>query len=219
MKDNALFKTLLLDSVGGEPTKGQLRQAQILEAAIKNFATVGVENTTPDKIAKTCKISRPLVLHYFKDVEEIFQIAVKVIRAEFQRLAVVAIEKETNPTGRLKAYVHSSLDWVEKRPLHVKVWLLFFYRCGLRDADRKLNSELVNMGHDRIAALLEQGKELGVFHYEDATSTAKMIQNVITGALICHMTEVQSPRLATVRAETTRTCFLLAGVKASKLLK
>jgi AcrR family transcriptional regulator len=215
MKDNAIFKTLLLDSVGGEPTKGQVRQAQILEAAIKNFATVGVENTTPDKIAKTCKISRPLVLHYFKDVEEIFQLAVKVIRAEFQRMAVVAIEKEAKPTGRLKAYVHSSLDWVDLRPLHVKVWLLFFYRCGLREADRKLNSDLVNMGHDRIAALLELGKSQGEFHFDDAMATAKMIQNVITGALICRMTEAQSPRLESVRTETTKTCFLLAGAKVS----
>ncbi len=214
LKKKLTKKTLAHQSLAAPPTKGQNRQVQIIEAAIKNFASVGIENTTPAKIAKTCKISRPLVLHYFKDVESIFFVAIKLIRAEFQQLAIEAIEKHKTPTDQLKAYAHSTLDWVEQKPDHVKVWLLFFYYCGLRREYKALNTELVNMGHDRIAALLELGLASKEFKFKDSQITAKAIQNVITGAVLCAMTEAHSPRLKNLRAETARICLVLAGAMA-----
>jgi AcrR family transcriptional regulator len=195
-----------------ELTKGQNRKFQIIEGAIKNFATIGIENTTPASIAKACKISRPLVLHYFKDVKSIFEVAIVYIRAEFQQLAIDAISREKTTTNQLKAYVDSTMDWVEKYPHHVRVWLLFFYYCGINEKSRQLNSELVDMGHDRITALLEIGLKSKEFKFDHAIITAKIVQNIITGAIICAMTEVRSPRTKFLRRDTIKACLLAVGV-------
>ncbi len=53
------------------PTRSQRRIIGLLEAAIRNYATIGIEKTTYDSIAKAAKVSRPLVQHanLYKPIE------------------------------------------------------------------------------------------------------------------------------------------------------
>src|SRR5262245_30016404 len=69
-KDSLSF-TLLNELLPAAPTKAQRRQLQIVEAAIGCYASVGFEKATFEKIASVCKVSRPLIQHYFPDREKL----------------------------------------------------------------------------------------------------------------------------------------------------
>jgi AcrR family transcriptional regulator len=167
-------------------TKGQARQLAIVEAAIESYARHGIDKTTQDTIAEICGITRPLIRHYYKDLQEIFDLAVQYVRANFQRVAVEAIQRETDPSRHLPAYIDATFAWTEKYPTHVTFWLLFYYYCGIDPKRKALNSELVSVGHRRITAMLQ--------HMPGATKKhlpgkAKLIQALITGALLSEVTE------------------------------
>jgi AcrR family transcriptional regulator len=128
------------------------RRLQIASAAIQNYVSVGLEKTTYERIAKASKISRPLIFKYFKDKEEIFTFAIKYIRANFQSLAVEAMQTRSTPTQKLEGYIDSTFQWIDDYPDHVKVWLLYYYRCGIHKKLRRLNTDLTVMGQERIGS-------------------------------------------------------------------
>jgi AcrR family transcriptional regulator len=171
------------------PTKAQRRMVQIIEAAIKNYCTIGVENTTYDSIAKTCKTSRSLIQHYFKDKDEIFEMVVKYIRVHYQQYAINAFQKKEQPMDRLVAYAEAALAWVEEYPKYQRVWNLFFYYCGINPRWRALETELVTLGHERITALLQDGANQGIFAPDNLKRRAKQIQVLLTGAIVTASTE------------------------------
>src|SRR4051812_18083885 len=74
-----------------KPSKAQRTQLAIIESAIKCYATLGIEKSTAERIAKTCGISRPLVQHYFPDREGLLEMSIKYIRTYLQKLAVDAV--------------------------------------------------------------------------------------------------------------------------------
>jgi AcrR family transcriptional regulator len=208
-KDYALFATLF----PLEPSESQRRQVEIAEAAIRIYVREGVERATFERIARESGCSRPLVMHYFPERDSIFQLAARYVRASFQALAVEAIRAEATPVGQLRAYTLSTFDWVEKSPDHAKVWMLFFYYCGIRKEYRDLNTDLVRMGHDRIAALLARGKDQGVFACEDPVMAAKQVQLLISGAVVAAITERVPGSMRKLRELTVQGCLALAGAR------
>jgi AcrR family transcriptional regulator len=171
------------------PTRVQRRVVQILEAAIRTYVRRGIEGTTYEEIAKAAKVSRPLVQHYFKDKDALFEMVAKYIRANFQELAVQAIEKAATPREKLERYVGALFVWVKKYPFHAKVWNLIYYYAAVDKNFRKVHTELAEMGHRRITALLEAGARAGAFAGGRLEERAKMIQTLYTGGLIMVTTE------------------------------
>lgn len=210
MKSDHSQEGLYAELFGFRPSLAQKRTIQIIEGAIKSYASVGVENTTYDRIAKICKISRPLVQHYFEDKESLFEMVATYIRSHFQQIAIQAIKTETEPSKQLAAYIHSTFFWIKKFPHHACVWQLIFYYCHLNPKLRDLNTQVVDMGTERIASLLTMGKSQNIFSCKDVRATAQLIQIVITGSLLKATTENMKSEIDAFAEETTSTCLALA---------
>lgn len=165
-------------------SKAQLKQIDIIEGAIKCYATLGEEGATYEKIAKYSKITRPLILHYFKDKTELFYFTARYIRAKLQEIAVEAVSQETTEPKQLKAYIESCFYWLRKYPHHSKVWVLFYHKCTLDNDLRQLNNELVNMGFTRIQGLIKSGIKNKKFRKVKVPQTAKSIQLILTASLL-----------------------------------
>lgn len=189
---------------------GDRRMIKLVDGAAECYGKYGFEGATMERIAKTCGVTRPLLSHYFKDKRELFLLVVKRIRLEFQHLAVDAIQSESTPSAKLNAYVASTFDWIEKRPIHARVWLLYFYDCSTDKHAHALHSDLVAMGHARITALLQSGVETKEFKDGDLSWKAKLIQMIITGALVGVLTEEFSETLSVVRQKVQFSCLEIA---------
>jgi AcrR family transcriptional regulator len=181
--------------------KGQRRKIEIVQAAIRHYARSGIEGATFERIARTCKIGRTLVLHYFKDREELFTFSMKFVRGTLHRMITERVAREANARAKLQAYVQANFAWGLEHPDHCKAWLLFFYRSATGKAHRQTHAELVDIGHERITALIELGVAEGVFRCPGPSLTAKMVQVLITGALVSVTLETDLARADQIRQQ------------------
>jgi AcrR family transcriptional regulator len=187
--------SILKDLFSEDLSKAQRTKLRIMEAAIRSYASVGLEKSTFDRIAKLCKTSRPLVQHYFNDREELTLWVIKYIRARFQKYCIDCFLKETQVERQIEVYVRSVFDWCKDYPMDARVWLHFYYLCSFKPDYRALNTELVTLGQKRIAGLIQLGVDQGLFRAGDIPKRAKLLQNAITGGFILLMTEQPSEAL------------------------
>lgn len=173
--------------------KGKSTRLKILEATVKCYARDGADSFTFDKLAEECGLTRPALFRYFKNYDELLESTVKFVRIRFQEFAISYFSKETTPESQLKAYVKSTQDWVKEYPHDLQFWLYFYFQCSRLPKYRKVNSDLVDMGHERITVFFKQlyprasSGELG--------ARAKLFQMLITGFLMSVSTEKTSPCL------------------------
>jgi AcrR family transcriptional regulator len=165
-------------------SKATLRQVQIIEAAIHCYAHFGTVESTFDRIAKQAKLSRPLIFHYFSDKNEIFDATIKYVRATYQQLVVEGIEQGRNAKERFQKYVEYCFVWLERYPTHIKLWLLFLQSSSIHDNYRKMNSEFVAMGLERIGALIAQVEGNSQLSAVQVATRARLVQALITGGII-----------------------------------
>lgn len=172
-----------------ELSKSERRRIQIIEAAIGCYATIGLDNTTYERIAEKCGISRSLINQYFPQKELLTEQIMKYIRISLQNLAIEAIASASTPEAKLAALVESTFRWIKEYETNVKVWILLYYYCTINDSFKRINTELVQIGHDRIAGILAAINAGKGVSQTDLLTRAKMIQVVFTGALVSALTE------------------------------
>ena len=204
-----IYHTLFPQRLGA----AEKRKLKIIEAAIKTYCRLGFAKTRVGDIAKTAKVSRPLILHHFGDEEALFQFVIKYIRANLQLFAIQEIEKGETLPEKLKLYLQSTIRWLEEYPEHMKVWLYFFHRCSVHKKDLTMHSDLVSMGHERIQQMIQLGIESDDFQCDDPALAAKMIQMNITGTLVCMVTEKNPFSNQAMEEQLLRNCFAFLSAK------
>jgi AcrR family transcriptional regulator len=190
-------------------SKSERTRIVIARAAITNYATVGVEQTNFDRIAKSAGVTRPLVQHYFGTREALFTFVVKYIRADADAFLKSRMKTAKGHGAPLKWAIEAFLDWAKENPAHVKVWLLFQYQASV-DADlRELCSETANLIHQAIVGLLVTG---GHGDFASLVTSAKMVQHFLTGAIVSRVTEDRPAPEPEFRKELIRKCLELADL-------
>lgn len=204
------FKPDIRDLFEAIPSKSQEQQIKIIEASITSFAKNGLEGTTYTHLAKVCKISRPLIHHYFPTLEDLFLLTAKYVRQNLLKLALEEMgrKRSDNPLAQLQGYVHGCMRWVDEFPHQCSFWFLYFYQASRSPLARRENSELVTSGHKRITGLFEKGNEQGLWDVKDCVATAKLFQISLTGAMVSCMSE--DGYLTTTRASQLLESFLLS---------
>lgn len=192
--------------------KAKRKAFGFVEAAIVCLSKSGFEHVTIEMISREAGVSRTLLNHYFKDADEIREISIKYIRLLMQKVVVDGFAGKSEPREILAAYVDGCFYWTKTFPRHAQVWLTFLHRCAHTKAFRALNTQAVLVGEERIMALLEHGKSLGVFSFTDARERAKMIQTLICGALVSSETE-EMEDLSSYVALVREQCLAIASAK------
>lgn len=210
-KRRGLDYTVWNEIFQGVPSKGQRTQVRIAEAAVRLYAKQGVHATTYDDIARETEVSRPLVIKYFPTYEDLFGFVAHYLRAKFQIIAVNRIKKASSPEGQLANYIDAMFEAVEKFPKDSRVWLYFYYQCALDKNYKRINTEMVEIGHRRIQIMIEEGVKQGVFHTASPVMTARAIQVQITGTLVSYLSEDRVKELPELAALLHQACFQLAG--------
>lgn len=201
-------------------TSARLRAQSIVEAAIHCYLMYGFENSTYEKIAKKAQVTRPLIFKYFKDHEELFYYAVKLIRVHFQHFAVEALRPQKTSKDKLSAYIFSTFQWIDSHPAYASVLILYLQRCMNRPRDKDLNTQFSLAGAQRIAGLIQMGVENGEFACGNIEVQAKNIQTLIAGAFLTQVSEVL-PDIRLYRQNIHDLCMSLVvandlNVKAAK---
>ena len=205
-KKSAIKQQIYNDLFPKKPSKSDKRRLEILEGAIKAYAQISYKHLSFDDVANPAKTSRRLVQHYFPDKNELFDMAMKMIRGQYQTLVIEAISNAESPEERFAEYVRSAVMWPRVLPLHVRAWFLYYLVCAQEPKFRKTHEGLAKMGEERIAALVSDLNPARKISSMGLHFVAKTVQRLIAGALIEICSESTQADIEAVQAQVLRAC-------------
>lgn len=169
--------------------KARRKAFAILEASVKCYAKKGWERTTIEMIAREVGESRTQIQYYFPKAEELRELAIRYVRLMFQQFAIDKMTNEKSPKAMLEVYLRSCFRWVDQSKTHALLWLSFLHAASSNEKDQNLNTTAVLAGSERLISLVKAGILAEQFHCEDPEGCAKVIQVLITGAMISYASE------------------------------
>jgi len=158
---------------------------KIVEVARHLFATKGLEDTTMKDIAEASGIGRRTIYTYFKNREELYW---AVIGTELDMLAkkmkAVAI-KNIPPAEKIMTLIYTQINSIRD----------VIIRNGSLKADFFKNTfmvEVVRRKFDQRAlksyeTVLKEGKDKGVFHFDDVATVSQIIMFCVKGIEVPYM--------------------------------
>lgn len=176
----------------GTSTKGDRRVQQIVEQAVELIAKSGYENLDFVKLAKKCKITRPLISHYFPNKESLLLAVVQYVGLRHQEFLLNAMPKAARGKELLHSYVAANLNWPLQCRSHARVWMHYLALAAIQDSEKSENTRSVDNGAQRILSILKQDIHLQKIPDQALELKAKTIQLLITGTVISLITEHRS---------------------------
>lgn len=173
-------------------SKGENTEFMIIQAAIKIIFEEGLPQFSFERVAKLAGVTRPLVHHYFKTKEILLKKLVLFIRLQYQNYVLENMQKGKNKWEYLELYIEYALRWVLEYPSYASLWLLFYHLSSNHSWAMEQNTEFVQAGAHRIAALLEALYQEGRLKKKPNTEIARSMQIYITGMAVTLATEARN---------------------------
>ncbi len=155
------------------------QKAAIISEATNLFFRFGLEKTTMEDIAKTARKGKSTLYYYFKSKEEIFA---EVIRAEIAGLKtaiITAVEKETDPYDKFRAFVVTRLDYLnEKGDQYISIKDEHLKHYGFI---RDLTSDYSDWEILTIKEMVVYGRDKGLFLVTDTVAICQAIFFALKG--------------------------------------
>lgn len=162
--------------------KGDIKKMEIIKASIDCLATVGLENTTYEAIAKKIGTRRAHIAYHFNNKTDIFNSAIKYILATYQQISIEHINTAKNPKQMIHKYVEAAFEWARKFPNQASVLLLFNYLCSHNKEYLKLNDQVKKKGQKRIHYMLQARTDLNLSQ-KQLLSVSSAIQNLTISSI------------------------------------
>jgi len=145
----------------------QSKQA-ILEAALEEFATRGIDGARTESIAKTARVNIALVYYYFKNKEQLYLTVLEQIFAELNRRVMAALDCCDSSREAILAYLQTHFDYLAESPLRPRMILQEYVRSD-RGASpfEKLLKKYIGPVHARVGEVLTEGIRSGEFRDVD----------------------------------------------------
>jgi AcrR family transcriptional regulator len=164
--------------VGIEP----IRQAQIIEAALRRIAKQGSHNVSVQDVATEARLSKGAVLHYYPTKEELFA---AVFREFFRRIferSKRTMAKHEDPLEKLRSFG----DWLfdENDPAVNPGYPLYFEcmaRAVYEDIFNCLFREWVNNWIELLVSAIEEGIRRGEFRKVNPEIAARSLSAFCQG--------------------------------------
>ena len=151
----------------------------ILETASTIFSKLGFKKTTMDDIARAIHKVKGSIYYHFKSKEEIFKSIVEKESILMKEEIIKAVEKETTPDKKLKAYVITRIHVLNR---------LTNYFSALKDDNlehhhfiKEFRKEDLRDEIQTIKGIISEGVNKGFFEIKDLEVTAITILTALKG--------------------------------------
>jgi len=176
------------------------RKEEILDKALDVFAVEGYKDTTFQKIAERCGITRTILYLYFNNKKEIFTSCIKRFMERLEReIKIIAEGQERNNADKLVAIgeMVANLCVVESKLLSVMLDYLLNLKMAGGDPDERVRRRTVRMRHI-LAALIIEGKHTGEFAAEVSGKAASELFYALIEAAVFRVTVLGKRDLSTL---------------------
>ncbi len=154
-------------------------KAKLVDVARQLFAKMGVENTTMNDIALASKKGRRTLYTYFKSKDEIYAAVVEseldILSDMMKRVA----EKDITPERKILEMIYTRLDAIKEVVYRNGTLRAIFFRdiWRVEKVRKKFDSREIQL----FKAVLQEGKEKGVFNIIDVDMTAAIVHYCVKG--------------------------------------
>ncbi|GHU38952.1 fatty acid metabolism regulator protein [Spirochaetia bacterium] len=161
------------------------RRSEILQKALEVFIDEGFEDTTYQKIADRCGITRTTLYMYFKNKKDIFNYSIKQLLSDVEN-DVVAIrkDKKLSFTERLTKIVSTVIDRLEenKNLLSVILDYLRYIAKGETDPDYRVRKRTIKLRHI-LAQVVIDGIRTGELKNVNVKAADDLLYGLIESAI------------------------------------
>jgi AcrR family transcriptional regulator len=134
------------------------RQREILEKALEVFVEEGFENTTIQKIADRCGITRTTLYIYFKNKKEIFNYSIKQLLGGMEdHIAHIQSDSSLNSVDKIGRVLSAILDQLVENRRLLKVildYLLYVSKTG-GDPHARVRRRTLRLKHILASMVIE----------------------------------------------------------------
>jgi TetR/AcrR family transcriptional regulator len=189
----------------------QARRRQIIASTIELISQQGYAGTSLAAIAAHAGISKAAVLYHFGSKAQLAEATLSDVFDRFAAHVWTRVERETDPTARLLAYVRAMIGYQREHRTHVRLIteVLLDDRGGTR---MRQPGQHDRRGRWRaLAELLRRGQQAGAFRSFDVRSVSLIIGGAIDN-LVAHW--LADPELDLDTATRELETFVLTAVEA-----
>lgn len=166
--------------------KGEKTRRKIVQAAIRLAASHGFGEMSFQMIADELGVSQSAVLYHFTSKNALFGELVRTI-IRHNHETVSELSDITDDAGRrLLKHCLGNVMWAlrYKRQDAQILILLYYMACHVKNSTA-LFSQMINIGRERLTALLLAGRREGLFQLkEDPAVVAEILQDSLFGAML-----------------------------------
>jgi AcrR family transcriptional regulator len=176
------------------------RKEEILDKALDVFAVEGYKDTTFQKIAERCGITRTILYLYFNNKKEIFTSCIKRFMERLeQEIKIIADGQDRSNAEKLVAIgeMVANLCVVESKLLAVMLDYLLNMKMAGGDPDERVRRRTVRMRHI-LAMLIIDGKRKGEFAPEVSGKAASELFYALIEAAVFRVTVLGKRELSSL---------------------
>jgi AcrR family transcriptional regulator len=161
------------------------RKKEILEKALDVFVEEGYEDTTFQKIAERCGITRTILYLYFKNKREIFTFSIKLFTEKLEAMIKgIAADTGLGQSEKLTSILSLAVEQCAKnrRLLSVIIDYLGHIRASGSDPDERVRRRTIRMRHI-IAGIIIEGQRRGEFGDFSIKAADDLVYSLIEAAI------------------------------------
>lgn len=166
----------------------EARRAQIIECAIRVVADLGYAGASVSRIAERAGVAKSVVLYHFAGKDELVGAMVATILAAGAGAMLPSIDAEPTASGRLRAYIHSNMAFIERHREYALAVLDIrtSYRtaAGVRLDEAAATSPEGDPARLDPEIILQEGVALGEFAPMPTRSMSIALRQAIDGAVL-----------------------------------
>lgn len=190
------------------------RKREILEKALDVFIDEGYGDTTFQKIAERCGITRTILYLYFKNKREIFTFSIKLLMEKLEiEIRAIGADSARSQAQKIAAIVEMIVDICakNKRLLAVILDYLGHLRAAGGDPDERVRRRTIRMRHI-LAGIIIEGQRSGEFGAFSVKEAGDLVYSMLESAIfrIAVLDRVDAGGLARAGA------LLAQGFRAAK---
>jgi len=190
------------------------RKEEILDKALDVFVIEGYKDTTFQKIAERCGITRTILYLYFNNKKEIFSSCIKRFMGRLENeIKIIAGESSMKSTDKLVSIGNMVMQVCEKESRLLSVVLDYLLRLNAADGDpdERGRRRTIRMRHI-LAQIIIEGKKKGEFGADLSVKAASELFYALIEAAVFRIT-VLGKKNASALTESLR--LLASGMGTS----
>lgn len=149
----------------------------IISAAGIAFGKYGYRKTTLDDIASIINKRKTVIYYYFKNKDDIFQEVIRIEAEKLESALKAAIERESEPVEKLKAYVFTRMSFLENIGRYYSALKTELYEHLQFINRNRLEFDKAEL--DIVTSILKSGVEQQVFCIPNIEETAFMLVTML----------------------------------------